>query len=68
VPSDYTRVGTVEDSNGVKVNIGVDDEGDLILSGVLIRTIRLGPEQRKDFQLLFMEAERRAEAWAAEHG
>jgi hypothetical protein len=56
-------VGYVLDANGAQITVGVDCDAVAVSGAGVI----LDAAARKHFQLLFMEAERQAEAWQAEH-
>ena len=63
--SEYDRVGLVELACGRALEIGRNGSEVLVWSPRDDTLLRFGKAAREDFQRLFMEAERRAEAHAA---
>jgi hypothetical protein len=70
---DWTEITSVTDATGKRITVGhaSDYVRVAVLSGaggVVLAAIVLGAEERDQFIKGRAEAERRAEAWAAEHG
>jgi hypothetical protein len=65
--ADYQMAGAVPLPNGVAEVGHQGADVVLLLHTGSSRRVDLGPDVRDDFQKLFMQAEERAEQWAAEH-
>ncbi len=63
----YQMTGALSDMRGGIVEIGHNGPAVEVRPHGL-KVITLDAAGREEWQRLFMEAERRAEAWAAEHG